>query len=163
MRRRLTYDRSNYEDQSLDIRSPLMCQVSTEEHLQFQSLEEWDKVRKASVSSGFSQSLCLNEQKEKWLRKATNINLMPPVHVTTSVLTHTPKCTHNHTYITYIGKKWKKFRTLIQSKTVFIHYFQDEICLRWNSSDQITQYNLSTNHRHPVQKYFSNDKDNLKD
>lgn len=150
-------DRSSLDDQRLDIRSPFNARRMQQHTCKVKRLKHTPKAwrRSLSVSSEFSCRLCLHEFDAKWFRKATNISLMPPMRITTSVLTPTCKCAHNCTYVSYSLKKNEESSELwCKSKSVYIHYSQNDICLRWNSTDQFTQDDLTVNHRHPVQNIF---------
>lgn len=110
-------DRSSHDKKRLDIRSPLNARGMQQHTCKFKRLKHTPKALQLSLSvnSEFSCRLCLHEFDAKWFRKATNISLMPPMHITTSVLTSTCKCAHNCTYVTYSFKKMK-FRILVQKQ-----------------------------------------------
>lgn len=120
-------DRSSLDDQRLDIRSPFNARRMQQHTCKVKRLKHTPKAwrRSLSVSSEFSCRLCIHEFDAKWFRKATNISLMPPMHITTSVLTPTCKCAHNSTYVSYSLKKWRKFRTLVQKQKCVYSLFPE--------------------------------------
>lgn len=120
-------DRSSLDDQRLDIRSPFNARRMQQHTCKVKRLKHTPKAWRwsLSVSSEFSCRLCIHEFDAKWFRKATNISLMPPMHITTSVLTPTCKCAHNCTYVSYSLKKWRKFRTLVQKQKCVYSLFPE--------------------------------------